>query len=87
MESSIIKWFLNKDWLVWIRPSKKSKQKLILEYISNKIPPIQTFTEKEFNQLLISLHTFNDVALVRRELYINKFIDRTLDGKIYWKQI
>lgn len=83
---NIIKWFLNEDGIVKKRPSKKTKQLLILEYISERIPENQKFTEKEFNAILNDLHTFGNAALLRRELYIKNHIDRTNNGSLYWKQ-
>ena len=43
------------------------------------------YTEKEVNEVLNNSHTFGDAALLRRELFEKKFLDRELDGRKYWK--
>lgn len=45
-----------------------------------------TSSEKEINDIINNMCLFNDTALLRREMYNYRFINRTLDGKIYWKE-
>ncbi len=74
-----------KEW-----PSKRNKgkfRKLVLEYLASKFEPGTTYTEKEVNALLNQHHTFGDPALLRRELFENKLIDRKRDGSAYWCNI
>ncbi len=82
-----IQWYINNEWIISIRPSKLSRQKLILQYIAEKIPSDFRWSEQDMNNLLQQLHGFDDVALLRRELYITHYIDRTTDGKEYWKEV
>ena len=42
------------------------------------------YTETQVNDLLCQWHTFDGPATLRRELYHNKFLDRTADGRSYW---
>lgn len=68
-------------------PSKRNKgqfQLLVLQYLASKFEPGVTYTEKEVNALLNQYHTFNDPALLRREMVERKLLERTRDGKAYW---
>lgn len=64
--------------------NKRSAQKLVLHYLASKFDPGENYTEKEVNTILRQHHTFNDPALLRRELFENGLLDRKLDGSAYW---
>lgn len=70
-----------KEW-----PSKRNKgfQRLVLEYLGSKFEVDVIYTEKEVNTLLNQYHLFGDPALLRRELFENKLINRKRDGSAYW---
>lgn len=77
--------FLDAELRIKVWPSKQNKRIIILHYLASKFQDGNSYTEKETNDLLLKWHTFNDPALLRRELYEHKFLDRTRDGKSYWK--
>lgn len=64
-------------------PSKRRKKLLALAYLAEKIPPEGVYSEREFNRLLNTLHTFGDPATLRRELFDFYQIDRAQDGSEY----
>ena len=66
-------------------PSKRSDQLDALRYLASRLPEGVEWSERELNALLKSLHTFGDWALLRRDLYDVRLIDRSLDGRRYWK--
>ena len=66
-------------------PSKPKTQMLALEFFAEKFAWEKKYTEKEVNDLLTAFHTFKDPALLRRELYMKRFLDRKLDGSEYWR--
>lgn len=71
-----------KEW-----PSKRNRNKvqtLALWYLAEQFSPDVIYTEKEVNALLNQHHTFNDPALLRRELFEKGFIQRKRDGSAYW---
>ena len=43
------------------------------------------YSENEVNEILDRHHSFNDIALLRRELISRKFLSRKDDGSEYWK--
>jgi len=49
----------------------------------SKVPPRQTLSEKQINQLLLANHLFDDPALLRREMSERRMMTRTLDGRVY----
>ncbi len=79
----ILKNFLDSEGRLTAYPSKRKMKLCALIYIAEKIEKDRTFTEKEINAVLNSLHTFNDPATLRRELYTHRFLDRDSYGKEY----
>lgn len=55
-------------------------------YIASQIETGRKYTEREINEAINKICCFQDVALLRREMYDYRFINRTLDGKSYWKE-
>ncbi len=66
-------------------PSKRSDQMDALRYLVARLPGGVEWSERELNELLKGLHTFGDWALLRRDLYDARLIDRSRDGQRYWK--
>ncbi len=83
-----LKRFLDKDSKLKAWPSRKhrDKQLLALEYLAAKFEPGREYSEKEVNEILNQNHTFGDPAMLRRELFMAKQLDRTPDGSRYWRQ-
>lgn len=80
--------YLNAQGQVTIWPSKRNhfnRQKLILEFLAEQFDFDRQYTEKEVNEILNHHHTFADHALLRRELFSNKLLNRTRDGRAYWR--
>jgi hypothetical protein len=71
----------NGRWVRW--PTKFSHQDLCLWVLWSKLPPRQTFSEKQINELLFANHLFEDPALLRREMKDRGLVTRTLDGRVY----
>ncbi|WP_224370093.1 DUF2087 domain-containing protein [Hyalangium versicolor] len=69
-----------KNW-----PSRRSDQLDALSYLAARLPSDVEWSERELNDLLKSLHTFGDWALLRRDLYDARLLDRSPDGRRYWK--
>jgi len=66
-------------------PKKPSVKKIGINWLSNKFNGEIKYSEKEVNEILDRHHSFNDVALLRRELISRKFLSRKDDGSEYWK--
>lgn len=72
-----------KEW-----PSKRNKgksQQLALEYMASKFCENVKYSEKEVNARLNQYHTFNDPAMLRREMVERKLLARMRDGSAYWR--
>ncbi|OWY22370.1 DUF2087 domain-containing protein [Sphingobacteriales bacterium UPWRP_1] len=79
--------YFNGEGKIVIWPSKRNhlpRQILILEFLAEKFEPNRHYTEKEVNEILNQYHTFGDPALLRRELFGRKLLNRTIDGRAYW---
>ena len=72
------------DEIIWW-PKKQSDKKILINWLSNKFNSEIKYSEKEVNEILDRHHSFNDVALLRRELISRKFLSRKDDGSEYWK--
>jgi len=68
--SPLIKNFVDSDGKITQRPSKRSRQEMIVAYLSDQIPTDFRGSEKDINLILEQWHTFGDIALLRRELYV-----------------
>ena len=66
-------------------PKKPSVKKSVINWLSNKLNGEIKYSEKEVNEILDRHHSFNDSALLRRELISRKFLSRKDDGSEYWK--
>lgn len=82
LDANELQGYLEKGKLVRL-PSKRKKKIFALVWLTEHIPSDRTYTEKEFNDLLEELHTFNDPATLRRELYDYYLINRSQDGAEY----
>ena len=66
-------------------PKKPSVKQMVINWLSNKFKGEIKYSEKEVNEILDRHHSFNDIALLRRELISRKFLSRKDDGSEYWK--
>lgn len=64
-------------------PSKEKQAILCMWYMWSKVPPGQTYAEKDFNAVINAWHLFGDHALIRRSMFEMKLIDRTRQGRDY----
>lgn len=53
--------------------------------LASKFEAGRVYREKDVNEILKSWHTFDDHALLRRELVEKRHLARKLDGSEYWK--
>ena len=85
---AILKGFLDKDSKLKSWPSRKHRDKQLaaLKYLASKFEIKRVYSEKEVNEILNRHHTFGDPAMLRRELFMKKLLDRTPDGSRYWLQ-
>lgn len=70
---------------VTLWPSKRSLQLQALYYLAAQFEVGRDYTEREVNALLNRYHTFDDAALLRRELFEQGYINREKDGSRYWR--
>ena len=68
-------------------PKKQKDQNLILQSIRNRFNTDIFYSEKEVNQIIKDCITFDDYALVRRELIEKHYLNRSDDCKKYWVAI
>ncbi len=83
-----LKGFLDRDSKLKSWPSRKHREKQLfaLEFLASKFDIGRDYSEKEVNEILNQNHTFGDPAMLRRELFMKKLLDRATDGSRYWIQ-
>lgn len=81
-----IKNYMNEEGKLTSFPSKRKLKIAAMFYIASSIDEEVMYSEKEINETIDKLCCFHDAALIRREMYNYRFINRTLDGKTYWKE-
>jgi hypothetical protein len=64
-------------------PAKYSRQLAAARWVADRLDPDAVLTEKELNARLTELHTFGDVAMLRRYLVDLRLLDRCADGSQY----
>ena len=77
--------YLNETGQVTTWPAKRKKKLSVLEYLAGQFAFGRQYGEREVNALLNRFHTFEDHAMLRRELFDQGFLDRTPDGSAYWR--
>lgn len=80
-----LKSFLDESGKLTAYPVKYKKQIFAMFYLAEKFESGIRYTEKEINSVLEGWHTFDDWAMLRRDLYDRRFLDREQDGSSYWK--
>tara|TARA_B100001029_G_scaffold14746_1_gene9902 strand:+ start:163 stop:405 length:243 start_codon:yes stop_codon:yes gene_type:complete len=66
-------------------PKKPKEKQFVIKWLSEKFESEKQYSEKEINQIIKQHHSFNDIALLRRELVSQSFLNRKDDGSLYWR--
>jgi len=84
----LLKGYLDEDGKFNRLPGKKQKKKLdaMIQILASKFSFDKRYTELEVNSILNQHHSFSDPATLRRLLYGMSFLDRTKDGRSYWRR-
>jgi hypothetical protein len=78
--------FLDRDGRLVIWPARRRDRLELLAYIRMKFDSTVVYSEREVNQVLREWHAWNDPAQLRRMMFDEGFLDRTLDGSKYWRK-
>ena len=78
--------FLDKEGRLKSYPVKQRPKTLAMFYLASKFEKGRRYTEKEVNQILKDWHTFEEWAMLRRDLYDKYFFGRDpgARGVEYW---
>ena len=78
--------FMDENQKLKAFPTKRKLQNYSLHYLASKFEKDKLYTEKEVNELLNQWHTFQDSALLRRELFDSGYLNRESNGSQYWME-
>ena len=65
-------------------PAKHALKALVLDFAAGHFETGVEYTEQEVNAILDAVHSFDDICLLRRELYEQGYLGRERDGSRYW---
>ena len=76
---------LDEEDRVKMWPSRKQRERQldVLRYLASKIPPEVDHSEMQVNAIIKQWHTFQDHALLRREMVDAGLVMRDADGSKY----
>jgi RimJ/RimL family protein N-acetyltransferase len=77
--------FLNEKGQVTLSPTSPKEVALVVDYLAGKFSSDKRYSELEVNAILKQWHTFSDWVTLRRELVDRGFLDRELNGSVYWR--
>jgi hypothetical protein len=66
-------------------PKRKAEREMVLAHLASLFEPDRVYAESEVNDLLRANHTFEDWALLRRELFEAGILDRDPHKGTYWR--
>lgn len=81
------KTFINADGIVFRWVKKEAEKEAVMQYLQTKFEVGKHYTEREVNDILKMWHSFNDHALLRRELFDRRYLERTADCREYWREM
>lgn len=81
-----IRGFIDADGKIKSWPGKQSKQFILIDLLGEAFETGREYSQLEVNEILNSRHTFNDPALLRRELINRKILERSADGRV-WRKV
>lgn len=76
--------FLDEEGRLKAVPSKRKVRMLALRLLAARFEQGREYTESDVNGIINQATLFSDAATLRRELFNNHFLGRTLDGRAYW---
>lgn len=76
--------YLDERGRVAVYPSKRQAKLVVLRHLATFFEAGRQYSEAEVNDLLRDHHTFEDWALLRRDLFENGLLRRNRDGSVYW---
>jgi hypothetical protein len=75
---------IDPDGVVTRWPSKAGEKATVLNHLAALFEPGRVYRESEVNEILRSAHSFEDWALLRREMYDRGIFDRDPRQGTYW---
>jgi predicted transcriptional regulator len=82
-DQKVVSDYSQKDGRLKTIPSQRKKLEAILRYIGQNFKPGEQYSEQEVNQILKGYH--QDTATLRRELIGIGVLERSRDGRQYWR--
>ena len=83
--SEVVRRYLDSGDRLVVLPAKNGPRMEVLLWLSGGFQPGREYSGTEVDSLLLDRHLFNDCCLLRRELVDRGFLQRTKDGRSYWR--
>jgi len=66
-------------------PKKLIEKEVVIGYLANQFDFNSNYSEGDINLILKEHHSFDDIALLRRELIGRNYLSRIDNGSKYWR--
>lgn len=83
-EKILYKYLKNNKIYLW--PKRKESKHILFAYLVKKFETGRKYTEKEVNEILQEHISILNVAFWRRALYDSYYLNRTRNGRKYWRE-
>lgn len=77
-------YYYNENGLLMQYPSRRPMRVMALSRIMDKFEMSKEYSEKQVNEIIKESICFDDIELVRRELFQYRMLGRMRDGSKYW---
>jgi len=84
-EATRLRRFLDEDGRLKQWPARRAIQLAALRWLATHFAVSRRYTQQEIDATIQDLHSFADWVFLRRELIDARLLDRTDDGRAYWK--
>ncbi|BDP44907.1 hypothetical protein DAETH_48760 (plasmid) [Deinococcus aetherius] len=85
-QESGVERYLDGEGRVTVYPSQHQMKRRVLTYLGSKFELGREYTEREVNEVLRAAHTFDDPALLRRDMFELGVLGRATNGSRYWRK-
>jgi hypothetical protein len=68
-------------------PRREQERRAVLDHLAAKFEECRTYEEREVNEILRRFHSFGDWALLRREPFERRKLDRDARSGRYWLRV
>ncbi|MDX1613612.1 MAG: metalloregulator ArsR/SmtB family transcription factor [Candidatus Promineifilaceae bacterium] len=82
-DRQVVENYVGPDGRLKLLPRQRKKTEALIRYMIQAFEPGRAYTEQEVNEIISRFH--DDTASIRREFIDYQLLERTADGRKYWR--